>query len=411
MFQDIMTAVTGILILIVILQIIQVTAAPSKETESKAATAAQYAELQKSLKALEESEAEDATLREKLRESDQQNQLDVSTVSPAEMEGEVARDKDELQTLQNELIKEKQAEQARDGSVGLSQDEQNLENIEKESKSAQDKLIALQQNTKDKQDEIQSLDVKLKDAEEMQKRLYLIPDESQTSKEPVVAVVSKTGIEFSRFNHPTDSKEVTDVDNDEAMGQAIDSYTPADQYFVFYIKPSGVAVFEKLYQIAQKKGFDVGFDAIEEAQQIVLSQPPGSDSDEPATQLPGGSPQPGVGATVSSPASSLTNSPSGGVTSASNSTPENTASSAVSIPTSAGQQGQTNGPPRQVTPITSAPESTTTNLPTESASQTTAVASGNSSTQQEKSSPLPWVLIAIALLIAATLTYFFVRNR
>lgn len=29
----------------------------------------------------------------------------------------------------------------------------------------------------------------------------------------------------------------------------------------------------------------MGFDAIEEAQQIVLSQPPGSDSDEPATQL------------------------------------------------------------------------------------------------------------------------------
>lgn len=407
-----MTAVTGILILIVILQIIQVTSAPSKETESKAATAAQHAELQKVLKELDEAEAEDATLREKIRESGQQNQLDNSPVSTSEMEGEVSRDKQELQGLQNDIIKEKLTEQGRDASVGLSQDEQNLENTEQGSKIAQDKVVALQQETKDKQSEIQSLQIRLKNAEELQKRLYLIPDETQTSKEPVVAVVSKNGIEFSRFNHPTDSKAVTDVSNDDAMGQAIGSYSSQDQYFVFYIKPSGVAVFEKLYQIAQQKGFDVGFDAIEEAQQIVLSQPPGSDSDEPTTPLPAGSTQSGSGAASSSIASSTTPSPGDGTASGTNPTQKGTVpSTGVPTPTNPGQESQASSQPPSAPPLTPAIEATAANQPVQSTSPPETVATGNASGQQAKSSPMPWMLIAIAVLIAAILTYFFVRNR
>jgi hypothetical protein len=412
MFQDIMTAVTGILILIVILQIIQVTAAPSKETESKAATAAQQTELQKVLKELDEAEAEDATLREKIRESDQENQLNNSPVSTSEMEGEVTRDKQELQGLQNDVIKEKLTEQGRDASVGLSQDEQNLENIEHESKVAQDKVVALQQETKDKQNEVQSLQIRLKNAEELQKRLYLIPDEAQTSKEPVVAVVSKNGIEFSRFNHPTESKAVTDVSNDDAMSQAIDSYSSQDQYFVFYIKPSGVAVFEKLYQIAQQKGFDVGFYAIEEAQQIVLSQPPGSDSDEPTTQLPGGSSQAGAGAPSSSITSLPTASPSDGAAPGAYPGPTGKVSSTdVPNPTSPGQDSQTNSQPSPTPPITPAVAVTATNQPDQSTTPPETVTPGNTSQKQDASSPVPWILIAIAVLIAAILTYFFVRNR
>ena len=407
-----MTAVTGILILIVILQIIQVTDAPSKETVSKAATAAQQAELQKVLKELNGAEAEDATLREKIRESNLQNHPDISPVSTAELAGEIARDKEELQALQNDVIKEKQTEQGRDASVGLSQDEQNIENTEQEAKIAQSKLVALQQETKDKQQEIQSLEIKLKNAEESQKRLYLIPDEAQTSKEPVVAVVSKNGIQFSRFNHPTESKEVTDVDNDGAMSQAIHSYSSEDQYFVFYIKPSGVSVFEKLYQIAQQKGFDVGFDAIEEAQQIVLSQPPGSDSDETTTQLPGGSAQKSAPAVASSTASSVTASPGNGIPPDTKPTPEGTVSSAdAPIPANPGQESQTNSQTAPTPAIPSSVEATAANQPTQPSSPSETAASGNTSKQQDASSPLPWILIAIAVLIAAILSYFFVRNR
>jgi hypothetical protein len=162
MFQDIMTAVTGILILIVILQIIQVTAAPSKESESKAATTAQYAELQQALKALGEAEAEDTILREKLQESDQQNKMETSAVSSLEIAGEIARDKEELEKLQSDVTKEKQAEQGRDASVGLAQDEKNLESSEQQTKTAQERLVAIQQETKSNQKEIQSLEIKLK---------------------------------------------------------------------------------------------------------------------------------------------------------------------------------------------------------------------------------------------------------
>jgi hypothetical protein len=337
-----MTAVTGILILIVILQIIQITSAPSKESQSSAASAEQRVELQKLLKQLDEAESEDATLRERLRENDQQIAMDTSPVSPAEMAGEVASDQQKLQALQNAVGTEKKRQQDRDVSVGLSQDEQNLETIEDQTRTAQEKLVNLDQEIKSKQKEIQSLENKLQNAVELQKRLYLIPDKAQTSKEAVVAVVSKSGIEFSRFNHPEDSKNVTDVNSDDAINQAIDSFSPADQYFVFYIKPSGVAVFDKIYQIAQQKGFDVGFDAIEESQEIVLAQPPGSDADVPVSQALPGSPQNG-NETTQSPAGSSE------PASADASTPPSTNSSPGSMVSSVDETNSTNAQPEPQT--------------------------------------------------------------
>jgi hypothetical protein len=407
MFQDIMTAVTGILILIVILQIIQVNDAPSKATESNAATAEQHVELQKVQKELQEAEAEDATLRGKLRENAEQEELDVSPISSTEMTGEITRDQQQLQQLENDLIKDKKTEQDRDASVGLIQDEQNLATSEQQATTSQVKIASLQQQGKDKQSEVHSLEIKLQNAEELQKRLYLIPDESQTSKEPVVAVVSKTGIEFSRFNHPADSKQVTDV-----MGHAIDSYSSGDQYFVFYIKPSGVGVFEKLYHIAQEKGFDVGFDAIEEAQQIVIAQPPGSDSDEAppiaVAQSSSGSAQ----GTPSPSARSKAGSPVAGTTPNTKPAPDGMTSSIdVAPPASPTQNTLTNGQSAQAPPSAPPVQSTNMDQPDHPPSPSESGTSRTTIQLPVTSNPLPWILIAIALLIAAILAYFFVRNR
>jgi len=407
-----MTAVTGILILIVILQIIQVNDAPSKATESNAATAEQHAELQKVQKELQEAEAEDATLRVKLRENAEQEELDVSPISSTEMTGEITRDQQQLQKLENDLIKDKKTEQDRDASVGLIQDEQNLATSEQQATTSQVKIASLHQQGKDKQNEVHSLEIKLQNAEELQKRLYLIPDEAQTSKEPVVAVVSKTGIEFSRFNHPADSKQVTDVNSNDAVGHAIDSYSSGDQYFVFYIKPSGVGVFQKLYQIAQGKGFDVGFDAIEEAQQIVIAQPPGSDSDEATPTAVAQSSSGSAQGTPSPSARSTASSTVAGTTSNTKPGPDGMTSSIdVGPPANPTQNTLTNDQSAQAPPSAPPVQSTNMDQPDHPPSPSEIGTSSTTIQQPGPSNPLPWVLIAIALLIAAILAYFFVRNR
>ena len=413
MFQDIMTAVTGILILIVILQIIQVNDAPSKTTENKAATAEQREVLKKLQEQLQAAEEEDVSLRRKLRESAQQQESDTSPMSSAEIAGQIASSKQQLQQLESDLVKEKKGQQDRDSAVGLAQDEQNLTASEQKAAASKSKSASLDQQKKDDQSEVQSLEVKLHDAEELQKRLYLIPDEAQTSKEPVVAVVSQTGIEFSRFNHPTDSKRVSNVDDEDTIGRAIDSYSSGDQYFVFYIKPSGVSVFQKLYKIALGKGFDVGFDAIEENQHIIVAQPPGSDADEvkpvPIPQASGDSAINGGSQEGTSSNAASTNSASQSVTAPTNASPSE---EPVPAPPAVVSEVNTatNAPTSSPQTVGSTVQTTNVDQPDQPASSTTETASA-AAHSQVKPSPLPWILIAVAILIAAVLAYFFVRNK
>ncbi len=46
-----------------------------------------------------------------------------------------------------------------------------------------------------------------------------------------------------------------------------------DRSLVFYIRPSGIAQFQRLSTLAKGAGFTVGYDAIEEDRQILFSQP------------------------------------------------------------------------------------------------------------------------------------------
>ena len=93
--------------------------------------------------------------------------------------------------------------------------------------------------------------------------LWLIPDGSKTSKEPVLAVVSADTIVLQRFDHPEKS-ELRGSGLSSKFENELKTWSKLDQYVVFYFRPSGVQHFEALTKLAKSAGFEIGYDAIGE---------------------------------------------------------------------------------------------------------------------------------------------------
>ena len=93
--------------------------------------------------------------------------------------------------------------------------------------------------------------------------LWLIPDRTKTSKEPVLAVVSADAVVLQRFDHPEKS-ELRGRGLSSKFESALKDYSKLDQYVVFYFKPSGVDHFQTLTDSAKSAGFEIGYDAMGE---------------------------------------------------------------------------------------------------------------------------------------------------
>ena len=106
-----------------------------------------------------------------------------------------------------------------------------------------------------------------------QHRLWLLPDLSSTTRQPVLVTVSRTNVICERFNQP-DQRRVFPADQSPALlADALRQWQPSRDYLVFYVRPSGIEVFARCLAIAKSAGFQVGYDALEENREIVFSAP------------------------------------------------------------------------------------------------------------------------------------------
>jgi hypothetical protein len=117
-------------------------------------------------------------------------------------------------------------------------------------------------------------------------QLWLIPDKSTTTKEPILVTVAGASVTIERFDHPDQRKQLDKYDADTAFKSYLGDAKSLDQYVVFLVRPSGIALFQDLVKSARDKGFEVGFDALEENREIHFSTPPPVDESTPATTAP-----------------------------------------------------------------------------------------------------------------------------
>jgi hypothetical protein len=106
-------------------------------------------------------------------------------------------------------------------------------------------------------------DQELTDLVGRKNEIWLIPDRAPGSKEPVLAVVSSSGVVFGRFDHP-EKVAIEGFNLRAKFENELRNYSKAEQYIVLYFRPSGADNFDALKDAVRKAGFEVGYDVVGE---------------------------------------------------------------------------------------------------------------------------------------------------
>jgi len=178
----------------------------------------------------------------------------------------------ELKQLEQKVVEAQEAQEKEIEKLGLNKLKQEVEELQAKSESL--KISQSQQQSAIEQQELQiqeaqeSLNTLKKDAN----KLWLIPSSEKGGREPLIITVSGSGIEIDRFNRPEDKKEFSATKSLGALGDALNPLSPAKDYVLFYIRPSGVDLFTKLKDLATDKGLQVGSDAVGEKTEMVFTR-------------------------------------------------------------------------------------------------------------------------------------------
>jgi len=103
-------------------------------------------------------------------------------------------------------------------------------------------------------------------------RIFVVPQVDPSGKQPVLVVLSATNGWCNRLGQ-TNAVEFVERPDNADFRRLMDSWDPARQRLVFYIRPSGVAQFAACRQLAAERNFNIGYDAAEEDRQYLLASP------------------------------------------------------------------------------------------------------------------------------------------
>jgi hypothetical protein len=152
-------------------------------------------------------------------------------------------------------------------------------------------------------------------------KIWLIPDQAATTKEPILVTVAGTGAVAEAFDHPEKRQQWDATHAQSSLEAYLRNAKPLDQYVVFLVRPSGIPLFQKLLKSTRTDGFEVGYDALEEDREVHFSKPPPIDEPPPAGDAAPAKPNPTAGQTNSSPSAASDSHPSATPTGANSSPP------------------------------------------------------------------------------------------
>ena len=103
-------------------------------------------------------------------------------------------------------------------------------------------------------------------------RLWLVPDYTRDNRQNMLVVLNGDSIRVRRFGTAEGEEVYT---GSRAPGQffsALKSWDPEKNNLVFYIRPSGIRLFNFCVERAKAAGFTIGYDAIGENQSLDMDQ-------------------------------------------------------------------------------------------------------------------------------------------
>jgi len=143
-----------------------------------------------------------------------------------------------------------------------------LEDLSAELKATEEAMGNLASSSSSKEATVEELAQKLSKAEaEAAKKAFrpiaFIP-ESGTSKNAHLVGCGSNLVRIVSLAAPRRNTEWKTADAEEAFARMLKSCSASSEYFVFMLKPSGVPLGMRLYFSSKRRGFDAGYDVLEE---------------------------------------------------------------------------------------------------------------------------------------------------
>jgi hypothetical protein len=210
-----------------------------------------------------------------LRAAIAQMQQPSGGADPEALAGEIALLKLQAAAVEERNARSRAALAAMLGDRAQAAVQSDLAKFRAELTRQQTVLDTLRQQARESQRRMAALEKKARDREaallaerNRQNVLQLIPERSRTSKEPVLGVVTGSGMALQ----PLESAQKITVGRDSNLRAALQRWSPLNQYFVFYFKPSAARRFDEVLDTAREAGFEVGYDAIPENTELQFAR-------------------------------------------------------------------------------------------------------------------------------------------
>ena len=301
-FQDIITAAAGIMILVTLIMALDIGEPPTPPSPE---LAQQNPELQTELTRL----IHQLTLAGQTNSQLRSQWVEVQKrPNPKEVQRDIERLTNEVDRAQQKIKQDEDkarsandAVKEEDRRLGLDGLRNQLNEIQAGMEGLSKKVVIAKQQTAVLEQQIRQIRSHLLVVKSREGQLWLVPDPNATTKEPILVVISGKDLTVERFDRPSERVTLTGQTSLEFKAR-LTQYNKLNQYFVFYIRPSGIATFDQINDFSKDAGFDIGYEPLAESQVIHFSKPK-----EPATDIPPAPPSGSSEPPKSSPPSSTTN--------------------------------------------------------------------------------------------------------
>jgi len=282
-FADIITAVSGVLIFVALLLATDLGVPTDNRSKSENPEIEQ--QLQEAFAMQVDVDAQNQRLQELLTTAETAPDPDKLQADIKRLRSQLAEEQKKQAALTDQMTESQDAITKRDAVLGLTdlkakvaRETQVAKTIASQDAKVREEMAALDLH-------LAGVQSKLLVLRQREGKLWLVPDKGSTTKEPILATVSASGVKLERFDRPDQTKDFSKSSARSEFDTYLNGVKPVDQYIVFLVRPSGVGLFEDLVKSARDKNIEVGFDALEENKDIYYSTPPVIDETVPV--LPG----------------------------------------------------------------------------------------------------------------------------
>ncbi len=287
-FADIITAVSGVLIFVALL--LATDLGQPTNSASQAANSELEQRLQETLAHQAEADSQNHRLQELLASANTAPNSEKLQSDIARLRSKLSEEEKKRAAVTGQMADSEAAIAARDKVLGLTGLKAMVQGViqEVETISSQDAKARSEMKNLDQQ--VSRVESQLLKLSQLDGQIWLIPDKSATSKEPIVVFVDGAGVTIQRIDHPELRRKFDENGTDSAFRLYLNTAKSLDQYVVFQVKPSGIRLFKELVKSAREMGFDVGYDALEEDKNPHLSPLPSVEASTPPADIPDASP-------------------------------------------------------------------------------------------------------------------------